>query len=465
MSIVSNIYEELGLRRLFSAPRDAHLLIFIRLWRLFAFGQCSIIIVQFFDELGMSAKQTGLFMALTLIGDMLMSLVLTHVADALGRRKVLLWGAFMMAFSGSVFATTSNYYMLLFAAIIGVISPSGGEIGPFRAIEESTLAHILPLDHRSDIYAWYGVLGGLGASSGSMFGGWLLTILKQRFEYTTIEAYRAAFWLYTFAGVVKFIFSMFLSKAVELDPAEGVQLPTQSNNTSAASSAAPSTSGSNSGTASETTPLVEGNAPKRGLLARIMPNLSEESRRIVPLLSLLFALDAFASSMSSISWIAYYVARKFSVPDSTLGSIFFTTGIVGSFASLGGASISKRLGPLLTMVVTHLPSSSILMFIPVPTQVQITIALLIIRASTATMDVAPRQVFLSAVVLKTERTAVMGWVNVVKTGAQVIGPYITGSLTARGMQWLCFVLSGGLKVCYDLGILATFMRVKLDRDA
>lgn len=464
MSVISNIFEELGLHRLFTAPRDAHLLIFIRLWRLFAFGQCSIIIVQFFDELGLSAKQTGLFMALTLIGDMLMSLVLTHVADALGRRKVLLWGAFMMAFSGSVFATTSNYYFLLFAAIIGVISPSGGEIGPFRAIEESTLAHILPLDHRSDIYAWYGVLGGIGASSGSMFGGWLLTSLKQKYGYTTLEAYRAAFWLYTFAGIIKFIFSMFLSSAVELDPAEGVQLPTQNNsaasNTSSTASAAPSTAN-----AIETTPLVEGNAPKRGLLARIMPNLSEESRRIVPLLSLLFALDAFASSMSSISWIAYYVARKFSVPDSTLGSIFFTTGIVGSFASLGGSSISKRLGPLLTMVVTHLPSSSILMFIPVPNQVQITIALLIIRASTATMDVAPRQVFLSAVVLKNERTAVMGWVNVVKTGAQVIGPYITGYLTSRGMQWLCFVLSGGLKVCYDLGILATFMRVKLDRDA
>lgn len=464
MSVISNIFEELGLHRLFTAPRDAHLLIFIRLWRLFAFGQCSIIIVQFFDELGLSAKQTGLFMALTLIGDMLMSLVLTHVADALGRRKVLLWGAFMMAFSGSVFATTSNYYFLLFAAIIGVISPSGGEIGPFRAIEESTLAHILPLDHRSDIYAWYGVLGGIGASSGSMFGGWLLTSLKQKYGYTTLEAYRAAFWLYTFAGIIKFIFSMFLSSAVELDPAEGVQLPTQNNsaasNTSSTASAAPSTAN-----AIETTPLVEGNAPKRGLLARIMPNLSEESRRLVPLLSLLFALDAFASSMSSISWIAYYVARKFSVPYSTLGSIFFTTGIVGSFASLGGSSISKRLGPLLTMVVTHLPSSSILMFIPVPNQVQITIALLIIRASTATMDVAPRQVFLSAVVLKNERTAVMGWVNVVKTGAQVIGPYITGYLTSRGMQWLCFVLSGGLKVCYDLGILATFMRVKLDRDA
>nr|UJH94573.1 ST.20 [Starmerella bombicola] len=444
MGIISKVFDEVGLARLFAAPRDAHWLIFIRLWRLFAFGQCSIIIVQFFDELGLSARQTGLFMALTLVGDMLMSLLLTRFADGLGRRKVLLWGAFMMAVSGSTFAMASNYYVLLTAAIIGVISPSGGEIGPFRAIEESTLAHILPLDHRSDIYAWYGVLGAIGASSGSIFGGNMLSTLQDNYGYSRLESYRVTFWLYTFAGVVKFVCTMFLSKDVELEK-EPSRLPT------------------------ETTPLVGQEQPQhpagKGFLARIMPNLSEESRRIVPLLSLLFALDAFASSMSTISWIAYFVARKFQISDSSLGTIFFTTGIVGAFASLGGSSISKRLGPLLTMVVTHLPSSSILIFIPFPSNVAVTVALLVIRACTATMDVAPRQVFLSAVILKEERTAVMGWVNVVKTGAQIVGPYITGQLTAVNMQWLCFVLSGSLKVLYDLGILFTFMRVKLDRDA
>lgn len=444
MGLISNFFDEVGLVRLFAAPRDAHWLIFIRLWRLFAFGQCSIIIVQFFEELGLSARQTGLFMALTLVGDMLMSLILTRFADGLGRRKVLLWGAFMMAVSGSTFALASNYYILLTAAIIGVISPSGGEIGPFRAIEESTLAHILPLDHRSDIYAWYGVLGAIGASSGSIFGGNMLSRLQDNYGYSRLESYRVTFWLYTLAGVVKFICTLFLSRDVELEK-EPSRLPTES------------------------TPLVGQEHPQhpagKGILARLMPNLSEESRKIVPLLSLLFALDAFASSMSTISWIAYFVARKFQISDSSLGTIFFTTGIVGAFASLGGSSISKRLGPLLTMVVTHLPSSSILIFIPFPSNVAVTVTLLVIRACTATMDVAPRQVFLSAVILKEERTAVMGWVNVVKTGAQIVGPYITGQLTAVNMQWLCFVLSGSLKVLYDLGILFTFMRIKLDRDS
>jgi len=449
MGAIANFFDEVGLVRLLTAPRDAHILIFIRLWRLFAFGQCSIIIVQFFDELGLSAEQTGLFMALTLIGDMLVSLFLTRFADGWGRRYVLLWGAFMMAVSGTTFALASNYYILLTAAIIGVISPSGGEIGPFRAIEESTLAHILPLDHRSDIYAWYAVLGGFGASGGAMFGGWMLETLQVKWGYSVLRSYRSAFWLYTMAGVVKFLFTLLLSDAVELEKTGETQPLIQS----------PQPVREQPAAAAETD-----HAPRKGILSYIMPDLSPESQRIVVLLSLLFALDSFASSLSSISWIAYYVARKFSLRDSTLGQIFFSTGIISSFASLGGASISKRLGPLLTMVVTHLPSSSILIFIPFPSNVAVTVTLLIIRACTATMDVAPRQVFLSAVVLKNERTAVMGWVNVVKTAAQVVGPYITGFLTARKMQWVCFVLSGSLKATYDLGILVTFLRVKLDRD-
>ena len=45
-----------------------------------------------------------------------------------------------MAFSEAIFALIGNYYILLFMAIVGVISLSESEIRPFRAIKESTLA-------------------------------------------------------------------------------------------------------------------------------------------------------------------------------------------------------------------------------------------------------------------------------------------------------------------------------------
>jgi hypothetical protein len=72
------------------------------------------------------------------------------------------------------------------------------------------------------------------------------------------------------------------------------------------------------------------------------------------------------------------------------------------------------------------------------------------------MDVAPRSAFLAAVVLPNERTAVMGFINVVKTSAQSLGPFITGVLAGHKLFWVSFVLAGSLKATYDLGMLAVF---------
>ena len=75
-------------------------------------------------------------MTLTLLGDVLLGTLLTLVADRVGRRRVLLAGSGLMVSSGVAFALAENFWILLFAAIVGVISISGGDFGPFRSIEE-----------------------------------------------------------------------------------------------------------------------------------------------------------------------------------------------------------------------------------------------------------------------------------------------------------------------------------------
>ena len=74
-------------------------------------------------------------MTLTLLGDAAISYSLTILADKVGRRRILLAGSLLMVLSGTTFAFSKNYYVLLFAAIVGVISPGAHEVGPFRAIE------------------------------------------------------------------------------------------------------------------------------------------------------------------------------------------------------------------------------------------------------------------------------------------------------------------------------------------
>ena len=109
------------------------------------------------------------------------------------------------------------------------------------------------------------------------------------------------------------------------------------------------------------------------------------------------------------------------------------------------------------MVFTHLPSAIALALIPLPSQLSFALVFLILRACTQSMDTVPRSAFLSAVVLPSERTAVMGVVNVVKTTSLSLSPSITGVLANSGYFWVAFVAAGGLKATYDILLLIVFL--------
>src|SRR5260370_10929315 len=127
-----------------SLTRDGWLLFLTRFIRLFAYGSLSVVLVFYLIGLGLSESQTGLLLTLTLAGDTVVSLYLTTRADRIGRRRMLVVGAILMAAAGVAFAFTRNYLLFIIAATIGLISPSGNEVGPFLSIEQPALAHVIP---------------------------------------------------------------------------------------------------------------------------------------------------------------------------------------------------------------------------------------------------------------------------------------------------------------------------------
>src|SRR3954469_7128442 len=109
---------------------DGWLLFLTRFARLFAYGSLSVVLVLYLTSLGLDESQTGVLLTLTLAGDTLISLWLTTRADRIGRRRVLKTGAVLMAGAGLAFAATGNLLLLIIAGTIGVISPTGNEVGP-----------------------------------------------------------------------------------------------------------------------------------------------------------------------------------------------------------------------------------------------------------------------------------------------------------------------------------------------
>ncbi|RDA85198.1 hypothetical protein CP532_2384 [Ophiocordyceps camponoti-leonardi (nom. inval.)] len=434
--LLKHLFRELGLTVVFRSSLDTKLLILQRFVRMFAYGGSSLILVSFLSSLGISDSRIGLFMALTLVGDVVISLGLSLVTDAFGRKRMLTVGSLLMGISGIMFGLSANFWLLLAAATIGIISPCGNEIGPFRAIEESTLSQLTPADDRADVFAWYNLIGTVGIALGMVVSGWLVSAAEMREHWDRSDAYRVVFFLYAAVGFTMLLMTLSLSGECEVHDDASVVSEEEE----------------------ESTPLL----PKTKKKTSLLPSFSPSRRRLCITLSMLFGLDAFATSLATLSWTADYFKRKFSMPAGHLGSLFFAISILGTVSILVAASLARRFGNVKTMVYCHLPSAVALAFLGIPDSRPLAITLLVIRASSQYMDAAPRSSFLADILRPEERTAFMGVINVVKTGVSSMGPIITGVFVENHLVWIVFLMAGILKAVYDFSILASFLNYETE---
>ena len=151
--------------------RDGRLLFATRIARLFGYGFLSVVLVLYLVETGFGAFQVGLLLTLTLVGDAAISLWLTTHADRLGHRRVLLAGAGLMVLAGIAFLLSRDMWVLVLTATIGVISPSGNEVGPFLAVEQAALSQTVADRQRTRVFAWYNLAGSFSTASGALAAG------------------------------------------------------------------------------------------------------------------------------------------------------------------------------------------------------------------------------------------------------------------------------------------------------
>lgn len=450
---------ESGLGSVSLAGRDAWLIIFSHAMRMAAYGCSSLILALFFSELGVSDAHIGLFMTLTLAGDVAMTLALTLVADRIGRRRSLFVGAVLMVASGVTFALSEHYWVLLVAAVVGVISATGGDFGPFRAIEESTLSGLAGPATRADVLAWYVTTASLGSAVGTELAGRMVEGLRSRDGWTLLDAYHVCFWVYAAMGVVNLISIMLMSESCELWEA-GKPSPSADH--------------------TETEPLLDerveealedaegvGSTKPSGEAASAKPSrfpkISRDTRSIMYALWFLLMVDSLADGMVSIPLTTYYVDRKFNVPKSTLGDVVSTSHLLSTCSAAFAGPLARHIGLINTMVFTHIPSSAAVLFFPLPRGVAATFALLLLRVGLNNMDQAPRAAFIAAVVKPEERTAVMGITGMLRTLAAATGPSVTGVLAGNDRFWVAFVAAGAMRLAYDLGLFAMFINVELHK--
>ncbi|KAJ3033913.1 hypothetical protein HDV00_005653 [Rhizophlyctis rosea] len=457
MHILTFFYHESGLRSVCMAGPDAWLIIFCRTCRMISFGAVSLILALFLATLGVSDVRIGLFMTLTIIGDVIMSLLLTLAADRImGRRSTLFIGSVLMVASGAVFATSNNYWLLLFAAVVGVVSATGGDFVPFRAVEESMLSELTSTSTRADVLVWYVTTASLGSALGFELSGLLVEFLRTRPGWTLLEAYHACFWAYSIMGGINLICNFLLSSRCELTRRTDDAVIVAPDTTSDTQSDAPLLQDNASNEPSDPTETSSLLPPTPRL-----PTPSRTARTLILTLWALLMIDSLADGMVSMTLTTYYMDQKFgdSLPKSTLGSIVSTSYVVSSFATLLGAPMSRRIGLVNTMVFTHIPSSAAVLAFPFPKTIPLTFILLLTRIGLNNMDQGPRAALIAAIVKPEQRTAIMGVTSVLRNVASTIGPSITGILSAGDKFWVAFATAGVLRLVYDFGLWALFIGV------
>ena len=400
--------------------RDARLLFLARAVRMSGYGALGVILVLYLAEAGLDPTEIGLLLTLTLAGDTVISLVLTTHADRIGRRRTLVVGAFLMAAAGVVFAGGEGFLVLLVAATLGVLSPSGAEVGPFLPIEQASLTEVTPAGQRTGTYAWYNLVGSVATASGALVAG-LVAGTLQAAGWPAIDAYRAILAGYAVAGLALVPIVRLVSSRVEVPP-------------------------------------VDTSIARRLGLHR--------SRGIVARLAALFALDAFAGGLIVQSLLAFWFHQRFGVPEPVLGAIFFGANILAAVSALAAARIAARIGLVNTMVFTHLPSNVLLIAVPLMPTVELAVLVLLARFAISQMDVPARQSYTVSIVDPDERSAAAGITGVARTTGAAFSPLIAAPLFAvPALAAVPFFLAGGLKIVYDLALWRAFRQRRPPEEA
>jgi len=371
----------------------------------------SVLLGIYLTLLGGSPAIVVASLGISLVTGAALNILVGVFGDRFGRRRAMALFGLLMIASGVLLAAAPSFPYALGALALGATSPTGTEVSPFLSVEQSIVADVAKAGSRTRAFAVYNLLGSLGAAAGALASA--IPTLLVGGAPTTADPIRPMFLLYAALGLVAAGLSVSLPASVELV-----------------------------------------NRTER-------VHLTEESRSRVARIALLFGVDSFAGGFVLQSFVALWFYATYPESAPVLPLIFFAAGVLSAFSFLVAARLGERFGLLETMVFSHIPSSLLLIAVPLLPGFVAALGAYLARMALSQMDVPTRQAFIAGIVAKRERTAANAVTNTARNISQSAGPFSSGAVIAAvGSLAVPFLIGGGLKIVYDLAIFAWFRKVK-----
>ena len=358
------------------------------------------------DQLGYSATRIGVIVTGMLLGSAVLTMFTGTWGWRIPRRRLLRSGAMLMIGTGLVYATSTTFVVLLVFGVIGTMNPSGSDVSVVQPIEQSLLPLTTSDERRTHTFARYSFFGGALAALGALCAG-----LPARLGWPA----ESVFVVYALAGVSMLGVYATMSPQVEM-----------------ASHASPAT------------PLGP-------------------SKRIVYQLAALFSLDSFAGGFAVQSLLVLWLLRRHHFTVGKAGVVLAAMQILSAASGFVAVRIERRIGPLRTMVFTHLPGQIMLIAAAFAPSARLAVGCLIARSLVSSMDVPVRNAFVMSVVTPPERAAAASVTNVPRSLASAIPPLAAGWMLDQTTFGWPLIIAGVLKIVYDL-LLLRMARAR-DREA
>jgi predicted MFS family arabinose efflux permease len=392
-------------------PRDALLVCAAASLRSAAVSLVGVVIAIHLAAGGLSPAGIGLILGVGIAANALATVVVGIRADAWGRRGTLIALGLITGSGYVMLAFTHSIPVLLAVAVVGLVNGMGRDRGPASALEQALLPALTTNERRTWTMSLYNVAIDSGHAVGAL-GAALPTVFATLFALSAADAHTATFVMCGGALIAATIPYALLRSPVD-------------------ERAATVTAGSSA-------------------------QVDTTTRGVVRKLTLLFGIDSVGGGFLSSALVAYWFFERYGTTEVQLAWLFFAARVLNVVSHLAAAWIARRIGLLNTMVLTHLPSSVLLMLAPAAPSAALAAALFLAREALVEMDVPTRQSYVMAVVPPRARTYASGMTNVVRNAGWAVGPVAGGTVMQHVALAAPLFIGGTLKIIYDIALYRSF---------
>jgi MFS family permease len=384
-----------------------HVLYATAFLRAVATGLVAIVLSAYLARAGLGADAIGLIVGAGLAGNTVALALAVWWGPRAGARQLLIPLAIASALSTVVIARSSSGVVIAVAAFLGMINGMGRDRGAALALEQAVLPSTTTDRARTQTFAWYNALQDGGHALGALLAGTPALAVRGG----SIAGDRILLSAYSVLCVLS------LALYVKLK-ARGAQPPA------------------------------------------IRPKLSPASPRVLTRVAALFAIDSLGGGFLTTALVSYFFFERFGVGEGTIALLFFAARVANAASHFGAAAIARRIGLLRTMVLTHLPSSLLLVTVAFAPTFPVAAILFLVRESLVEMDVPTRQSYVMAIVREEERTLVSSVTNLVRMVGWSLAPLAGGLLMRHVALVVPLVVGAALKITYDVLLYVAFRGVR-----